>query len=128
MEILDGIIKVSQVVTALGVIIGVIFAFVRWLIKQNGQDEEIEATDKHIDEVERECEKHIVEVEKECEKKIDSLKCDTDEKLRQIQTEQTLIVYGVLASLKGLKEQGCNGPVTEAIAKLEKHLNIQAHK
>ena len=42
--------------------------------------------------------------------------------------EQTLIVYGVLACLKGLKEQGCNGPVTEAINKIEKHINIQAHK
>ena len=128
METLDIIIKVSQVITALGVIIGAIFAAVRWLIKQNGQDKEIEATDKHIDEVEEECEKHIVEVEKECEAKIDSLKTDMDDKWRQIQTEQTLMVYGILASLKGLKEQGCNGPVTEAIAKLEKHLNIQAHK
>lgn len=128
MEALDFIIKVSQVITALGVIIGVVFAFVRWIIKQNGQDKEIEATDKHIEEVERECEEHIVEVEKECEEKIDSLKADMDEKWRQIQTEQTLMVYGILASLKGLKEQGCNGPVTEAIAKLEKHLNIQAHK
>lgn len=117
METLDLIIKVSQVITALGVIAGVIFAAVRWLIKQNGQDKEIEAADKHID-----------EVEKECEEKIDSLKADMDEKWRQIQTEQTLMVYGILASLKGLKEQGCNGPVTEAIAKLEKHLNIQAHK
>ena len=32
-----------------------------------------------------------------------------------------------LACLKGLKEQGCNGPVTEALNKLEKHLNQAAH-
>lgn len=42
--------------------------------------------------------------------------------------EQTLLVYGVLACLKGLKEQGCNGPVTEAINKIEKHLNEKAHE
>ena len=29
--------------------------------------------------------------------------------------------------LKGLKELGCNGPVTEAIDKMEKHLNKAAH-
>ena len=42
--------------------------------------------------------------------------------------EQTLIVYGLLACLKGLKEQGCNGPVTEAINRIEKHLNQKAHE
>ena len=50
------------------------------------------------------------------------------EKIRSIQTEQTLICYGLLACLKGLKEQGCNGPVTEAISKVEKHLNQKAHE
>ena len=28
----------------------------------------------------------------------------------------------------GLKEQGCNGPVTAAIDKIEKHMNQEAHK
>lgn len=45
-----------------------------------------------------------------------------------IKQEQTLIVYGLLACLKGLSEQGCNGPVTEAIQALEKHLNQKAHE
>lgn len=45
-----------------------------------------------------------------------------------IKQEQTLMVYGLLACLKGLKEQGCNGPVTEAINKIEKHLNQKAHE
>lgn len=49
-------------------------------------------------------------------------------KIKAIQTEQTLICYGVLACLKGLKEQGCNGPVTEALNKMEKHLNQAAHE
>ena len=45
-----------------------------------------------------------------------------------IRKEQTLICFGVLACLKGLKEQGCNGPVTAALDKLEKHLNEAAHE
>ena len=40
---------------------------------------------------------------------------------------QTLICYGLLACLKGLKEQGCNGPVTEAMDRMEQHLNQAAH-
>ena len=48
--------------------------------------------------------------------------------LAAIRKEQTLICYGVLACLKGLKEQGCNGPVTAALDKLEKHLSQAAHE
>ena len=118
----------SKVLTILTVIGGLLYAFYRWLFKQNHQSDEIEATDKHIDEVEADCEKHIEEVEKECIEKIDCMKTETDERLHSIQSEQTLICYGLLAALKGLKEQGCNGPVTEAINRLEKHLNVQAHK
>lgn len=47
--------------------------------------------------------------------------------LAAIREEQTVICFGVLACLKGLKEQGCNGPVTAALDKLEKHLNKAAH-
>ena len=51
-----------------------------------------------------------------------------DVEIKAIKEEQTILVYGVLACLQGLKEQGCNGPVTEAINKIEKHINKQAHK
>lgn len=51
-----------------------------------------------------------------------------DAEIHAVKTELTLLTYGVLSCLKGLKEQGCNGPVTEAINKIEKHLNQEAHK
>ena len=51
-----------------------------------------------------------------------------DKELAAIRKEQTLICYGVLDCLKGLKEKGCNGPVTAALDKLEKHLNQAAHE
>ena len=50
-----------------------------------------------------------------------------DQELTAIRKEQTLICYGVMACLRGLKEQGCDGPVTAALDKLEKHLNQAAH-
>ena len=50
-----------------------------------------------------------------------------DEELKAIRKEQTLICYGILACLRGLKELDCDGPVTEALDKLEKHLNKAAH-
>lgn len=51
-----------------------------------------------------------------------------DEEIKKMKSEQCLLTYSVLACLKGLKEQGCNGPVTEAIDKIEKHINKQAHE
>ena len=50
-----------------------------------------------------------------------------DVEIERVKSEQCLLTYGILACLKGLKEQGCNGPVTEAIDKIQKHINKQAH-
>ena len=72
---------------------------VRWVDKQSKQDEEIK-----------------------------NLKQHHEDDMAEIKQEQTLLVYGILACLKGLKEQGCNGPVTEAIQRYEKYLNEKAHK
>ena len=85
MEIIS---TVAGVITALGVIFGLIFAVYKWYLKQEKQDTDIKA----------------------------------------IKEEQFLLTQGVLACLKGLKEQGCDGPVTIAIKQLENHINKQAHK
>lgn len=53
---------------------------------------------------------------------------EQDKLISDIQEEQAILTYGILACLKGLKEQGANGPVTEAINKIEKHLNEKAHE
>ena len=79
---------IAGVITAFGVIFGLVFAVYRWYLKQEKQDKDIKA----------------------------------------IKEEQTILTQGVLACLKGLKEQGCDGPVTSAIIQIEKHINKQAHK
>lgn len=94
----QSIITAGAAVTALLTIIGLLAKLVRWVDKQKAQDADIKA-----------------------------LQAKHDEDIKSLQHEQTLIVYGVLAALKGLREQGCNGPVTEAIDKIEKYLNQKAH-
>lgn len=84
----DIVIKAAAVLSALGVIGGILLWCFRFVARQKKQDREIAVI---------------------CE-------------------EQTIMCFGILACLKGLTEQGCNGPVTEAREKLEKHLNKQAHK
>ena len=50
-----------------------------------------------------------------------------DKDIKSIKEEQSVLVHGVLACLQGLREQGCNGPVTAAIEQIENHINKQAH-
>ena len=51
-----------------------------------------------------------------------------EENIKAIKEEQQILTVGVLACLKGLKEQGCNGPVTDAIREIEEYLNRKAHE
>ena len=94
----QSIITAAAVLSAAGALIGVLVKAVRWMDRQKKQDSDIQALR----------ETHVTD-------------------MISMKQEQTLIVYGLLACLKGLKEQGCNGPVTEAINKIEKHLNQMAH-
>lgn len=93
------IITISAVLGAAVAIVSLFAKLVRWVDKQRKQDDDIKQIRKHH-----------------------------EEDIASIKEEQTLLVYGVLACLKGLSEQGCNGPVTEAINKYEKYLNQKAHK
>ena len=47
--------------------------------------------------------------------------------IKEIMDEQSLICYGLRGALQGLIEQGCNGPCKDALEKLNKHLNQEAH-
>lgn len=51
-----------------------------------------------------------------------------DEEIKEIKEEQKIVVKAQLACLKGLKEQGCNGPVAEGILMLEEYLNKRVHE
>ena len=95
----QSIITASAIVGAVVALVSYFSKVVRWVDKQAKQDEDIQKLKQHH-----------------------------EEDIASIKEEQTLLVYGVLACLKGLSEQGCNGPVTEAINKYEKYLNQKAHQ
>lgn len=94
----QALITAGSVLAALGAILAVVIKVFRWIDRQGQQDKEL-----------------------------GQLKAKHDRDISALQEEQTLIVFGLLSCLKGLREQGCNGPVTAAIEKLEKHLNLKAH-
>ena len=71
----------------------------------------------------------IVAIGKYYNKSYDWVKNQTKQEaeIKSIKEEQQLLTTGILACLKGLREQGCDGAVTEAIASFEDHLNKKAH-
>lgn len=94
----QSLITAAAIVGAVVALVSYFSKVVRWVDKQSKQDEDIKNLRKHH-----------------------------EEDMASIKEEQTLLVYGVLACLKGLSEQGCNGPVTDTIDKIEKYLNQKAH-
>ena len=92
------IIEASKIIGAVGVIAGVVFAFVKWVLKQDKQSADIKELQEHH-----------------------------DSDLREVQEELCVVNYAVLAALDALKQQGYNGGVTEARDRLEKHINKKAH-
>lgn len=104
------LITAGGVLTALAAFVALGWKLFKWIDHQKEQDKEIGRIEKKFDDA------------------IQAIHEEYDRSNANIQEEQTLMVYGLLACLKGLAEQGCNGPVSEAIEKIEKHINKKAHK
>lgn len=63
-------------------------------------------------------------------KDIQELKTEVDwlkSEVKDSKEERLILVNGVLACLKGLKEKGCNGPVAEGINQIEEYLMKKSH-
>lgn len=68
--------------------------------------------------------------QEEARRKLEQLlRCNTEvhARLDAMAAENTLQCYCLLAALRGLAEQGCDGPVKDGIDRLEKYLNKTAH-
>lgn len=106
----ETIITAGGVLTASLLLIKNFAKIVRWFDKQDKQTPDIEQLKQ----------KHEADVE--------MLENELAEEMRKHNAELQLLTYGVLACLKGLQEKGCNGPVTDAVNKIEKYLNAKAHE
>ena len=103
------IIEAAAVIGAITAICGALLAVVKWYLKQEKQSDDIETLkNKEQDDIKKLTDMH-------------------SEDIRQLNEELCLITYAMLACLDGLKQLHCNGPVSEAHNKLEKHLNMSAH-
>lgn len=51
-----------------------------------------------------------------------------ENEIKEGKEERLILLKGQLACLKGLKEQGCNGPVTQGIKDIEEYLINKSHE
>ena len=103
------LIILGSVVTAVLTIGGVAVAIIKWVLNQNKQSDDIVALKKKHDD--------DMAATKEQEKA----------DVQAIKDELCVLSYAMLAALDGLKQLHCNGEVTKAHDRLEKHLNQTAH-
>lgn len=89
---------IAGIVGGVAAVCGIIYAFVRWILRQNKQSTDIEALRQHHE--------------------------DDQEQLKE---ELCVIIYALFAALDGLKQKGCNGTVTKAHEMLQKYINKSAH-
>lgn len=98
-SVANEIILIGAVVLALGNIISAAVAIVKWRDKKKKEQEKTAQLDEK-----------------------------QDEAIKELKKEQTLLCYAITACLDGLHQQGCNGQVTDALNRMSKYLNQQAHK
>lgn len=103
------IILIGGVITALLTIGGIAASVIKWVLSQNRQSDDIKALK----------EKHDADL-------AEAKKKETED-IQSIRDELCVLSYAMLAALDGLMQLNCNGNVTKAHDRLEKHLNQQAH-
>lgn len=103
------ILTTAGVLSALGVIFGVIVAVVKWFNKQEKQSTDIKKLEEHHKQDIKELEEHH------------------DEDLKAVQKELCVLNYAILASLDALIKQGYGGAVEDAHEKIRKYINEKAH-
>ncbi len=109
MQVIDIVIKIAGLMTAIGGIVGAIYVVFKWFSKQEQQTTDIAAL------------KELHEKDMEATRRKEA------EDMQEVKDELCVLSYAMLASLDGLKQLKCNGEVTKAHDKLEKHLNQKAH-
>ena len=96
---LQTIITIGGAITAVGLMLGILFKGHKWFLKQEEQSKEVDAIK----------ERHAEDIHK-------------------IKEENCLICFALSACLDGLQQLGANHTVPIAKEKLDKYLNQQAHE
>lgn len=128
---LETIINAGKVISALTAFMALAWRLFRWVNHQKEQDQKIQEMEaqhaKDVKTLRKEQQEAMKRLEEKHDREVHEMRESTHRSTSSFQEELTLITYGLLACLQGLNEQGCDGPVSEAIDKINKYLNKKAH-
>lgn len=116
----ETLINAGKILTGLTAFFTIVWKLFQWINHQKEQDEKIKS-------IRREYKEEIKRLEDKHDREVEEMRQSSEESTSSFQEELTMITYGLLACLQGLNEQGCDGPVSEAIDKFNKYLNKKAH-
>lgn len=130
--------NILGLITAIAAVVALIWKGFKWIHHQKEQDEAIVKLEKKIEDQNEAHKKEITDLKMSFETRLASLREHHDRDIASINThyeatiqaiqeEQTVMTFGILSCLRGLNEQGCDGPVSDAIERIEKHINKRAH-
>lgn len=130
--------NILGLITAIAAVVALIWKGFKWIHHQKEQDEALAKLEMYIEEKDEAHKKEIADIKTSFKAEITSLREHHDRdianintnheaSIQAIQEEQTVMTFGILACLRGLGELGCDGPVSDASDRIEKHINKRAH-
>lgn len=128
---IETILKFLSLITGLAAAVALVWKFFKWVNHQKEQDEAIaelktqQTNDKQ--ELKSEIDSRVKALEAKHDREVAEIKATDQKFVDSIQEELTLTVYGLLACLQGLNDQGCGDPIPKTIDKINKYLNQKAH-
>lgn len=132
-DIMDTAITLNLLLGIFGIVVAVVAFFtavkkvIDFINQEHDKMQKYDSYQKQIDDAHDYAQKELQKIKKEMNDKVEQTHADTEAKMQQLIAEQYILTESMLAVLEGLKQLNCNGPVSEAKIKLEKHLNTMAH-
>ena len=122
------LIKLAVVVMALWGFCKIVMEIVKTITARHDREQAWDNTAEKLKEEREEIVCNYNDQLADIRKKQDDIRSDFEAKVQEIKAEQIIIIETLRAVLDGLKQQGCNGRVSEAISNLDEYLNEKAHK
>jgi len=128
MYTVDDLIRLAVIIMAIWGFVKIIMEIIEAVNKRHDREQKWDEYEKNLaeerDKIYTKYDTKLAEIEARI---ADSI-ADTDAKIQETRAELYIITECMAAVLDGLKQQGCNGKVTEAKQNLESYLIRRAHE
>jgi len=128
MYTVDDLIRLAVIIMAIWGFVKILMEIIEAVNKRHDKEQKWDEYEKNLaqerDKIYEKYDTKLAEIETRIAESI----ADTDAKIQETRAELYIITECMAAVLDGLKQQGCNGKVTEAKNNLESYLIRRAHE